>query len=229
MKIFRNGLVTGLILQLAVGPVFFFITNLTLQGGISNGLAGVVAVTVVDYFYITLTIFGIGRLFENQKVKRIFGIVSSIVLAIFGIIIIKGALSMGALSTTNIVSASLLTSFISVFILTILSPMTIVFFTSLFAAKALEYGYKRNELLIFGLGTGLATFLFMGTSVILFSIIKEGVPVLLIQILNLMVGCLLVGYGGIRLLKVYGGKIAGEDEWLSPKEGAGEIIQRERE
>jgi len=81
--------------------------------------------------------------------------------------------------------------------------MTIVFFTSIFTAKALEYNYTKKELLVFGLGTGLATLLFMGTSVILFSLIKGNVPVLLIQILNLVVGCLLIGYGGIRLVKVF--------------------------
>jgi hypothetical protein len=80
--------------------------------------------------------------------------------------------------------------------------MTIVFFTSIFTAKALEYNYTKKELLIFGFGTGLATFLFMGISVILFSLLKESVPTLLIQILNIAVGCLLIGYGGIRLLKV---------------------------
>ena len=62
-------------------------------------------------------------------------------------------------------------------------------------------GYSKKELLIFGFGTGLATFLFMGTSVILFSLVKGGIPILLIQILNVAVGCLLIGYGGIRLIK----------------------------
>jgi len=31
MKELKNGLLTGLTLQLAIGPVFFFIINLTLQ------------------------------------------------------------------------------------------------------------------------------------------------------------------------------------------------------
>lgn len=201
MKIFRNGLATGLILQLAVGPVFFFIANLTLQGTIFNGLAGVLAVTIVDYFYITLAIFGIGKLLENKKVKKIFGIVSSVVLTIFGIIIIKGVVG-GISSITNVTSITLISSFVSVFLLTISSPMTIVFFTSLFTAKAIEYNYKKKELLIFGLGTGLATLLFMGASTIIFSLIKGNIPLLLIQILNLIVGCLLVMYGGIRITKI---------------------------
>jgi len=201
MKIFRNGLVTGLILQLAIGPVFFFIANLTLQGTILNGIAGVLAVTIVDYFYITLAIFGVGKLLENKKVKKIFGIVSSIILAVFGLIIIKG-IAGGVSSATSTMPMTLISSFVSVFLLTISSPMTIVFFTSLFTAKALEYNYQKKELLIFGLGTGFATFLFMGISVILFSLVRGSVPILLIQILNLIVGCLLVGYGGVRLIKI---------------------------
>lgn len=207
MKIFRNGLATGLVLQFAIGPVFFFIINLVLQKSIFDGLAGVLAVTIVDYFYITLAIFGIGKLLENKKVKKMFGNISSIVLIIFGIIIIKGIMGGDISATINTNSTNLLSSFMSVFLLTISSPMTIIFFTSIFTAKALEYNYTKKELFIFGFGTGLATFLFMGTSVILFSLVKGGVPILLIQILNLMVGCLLVGYGGIRLLKVYKEKL----------------------
>jgi len=201
MKIFRNGLATGLVLQLAIGPVFFFIINLALQRSFFDGLVGVFAVTIVDYFYITLAIFGIGKLLENKKVKKVFGIISSIVLIIFGIFIIKGITSSGISTGIITNSTNLLSSFASVFFLTISSPMTIVFFTSIFTAKALEYNYTKKELLVFGFGTGLATFLFMGTSVILFSLVKGSVPILLIQILNLAVGCLLIGYGGIRLFK----------------------------
>lgn len=202
MKIFRNGLLTGLVLQLAIGPVFFFIINLTLQRTIFDGLIGALAVSLGDLSYITLSILGVGKLLENKKIKKIFGIISSIVLIIFGIIIIKSIANAGMSSATIANSRNLFSSFISVFILTISSPMTIIFFTSIFTAKALEYNYTRKELFIFGLGTGFATFLFMATSVIVFSLIKGSVPILLIQILNTIVGCLLIGYGGIRLIKV---------------------------
>jgi len=141
MKIFKNGLSTGLLLQLAVGPVFFFIINLTLQRSILDGLVAVLAVTIVDYFYITLAILGIGKLLEKKKVERIFGIVSSIVLILFGGIIIKDVIGSDISVGVDATSSNLLTSFMSVFFLTISSPMTIVFFTSLFATKALEYNY----------------------------------------------------------------------------------------
>ena len=202
MKIFKNGLSTGLLLQLAVGPVFFFIINLTLQRSILDGLVAVLAVTIVDYFYITLAILGIGKLLEKKKVKRVFGIVSSIVLIIFGGIIIKDVIGSDISVGVDAVSSNLLTSFMSVFFLTISSPMTIVFFTSLFATKALEYNYTKQELIIFGLSTGSATFIFLGTSVILFSLLGGAIPIIIIKILNFCVGILLIGYGIVRLVKI---------------------------
>ncbi len=202
MKIFKNGLSTGLLLQLAVGPVFFFIINLTLQRSILDGLVAVLAVTIVDYIYITLAILGIGKLLEKKKVKRIFGIVSSIVLIIFGGIIIKDVIGSDISVGVDATSSNLLTSFMSVFFLTISSPMTIVFFTSLFATKALEYNYTKRELLIFGLSTGSATLIFLGTSVIVFSLLGGAIPIILIRILNFFVGILLIGYGIVRLVKI---------------------------
>ncbi len=202
MKIFKNGLSTGLLLQLAIGPVFFFIVNLTIQRTILDGLVAVLAVTIVDYIYITLAILGVGKLLENKKIKKTFGLISSIVLIIFGWIIIKGVIGSDIDTNANATSSNLLTSFTSVFILTISSPLTIVFFTSLFATKAVELNYTKRELLIFGLSTGSATFLFLGASVILFSIIGSAVPVMLIKLLNILVGLVLIGYGTIRLVNV---------------------------
>ncbi len=204
MKIFKNGLVTGLILQFAIGPVFFFIINLSIQKSFLDGLVAVLAVTAVDYFYITLAILGVGKLLENKKTKKILGIVGSIALIIFGIIMIKGFSGGDILTTTNVNPINLLGSFLSVFLLTISNPLTIIFFTNIFMVKALEYNYTKRELLIFGFGAGFATLLFMGISVILFSLVMKGdIPISMIKILNLIVGFLLIVYGGVRFLKVY--------------------------
>ncbi|MBI5390723.1 LysE family transporter [Candidatus Woesearchaeota archaeon] len=202
MKAFKNGLITGLILQLAIGPVFFYIINLTLQKTILDGFVGVLAVTIVDYLYITLAILGVGKFLEKKAMKKRLSIISSIVLMIFGIaILIKGIVNPNITNTAVMNSPNLMLSFSSVFLLTIANPMTIVFFTSLFTAKAVEYNSKKRDLLVFGLATGLATFLFMGSSVLLFSLIKGSVPLLLMQVLNIIVGCLLIGYGGVRVVK----------------------------
>lgn len=199
MKIVIKGLLTGLFLQLAVGPIFFYIMNLVLQKSLLDGFFAVIAVTLVDYFYITLSILGIGKLLEHKKWKKIVGTISSLILVIFGALLIYKATGVTTPLDENVVTTSLLFSFTSTFLLTISSPMTMVFYTGLFSAKAIEHNFKKRELLIFGLSVGLATFIFMGASVTIFSAIKEVVPITLIKSANILVGSLLIIYGLARL------------------------------
>jgi threonine/homoserine/homoserine lactone efflux protein len=201
-KIFKHGLATGLLLQLAIGPVFFYIMNLTLQRSIADGFIAVVTVTVVDYLYITLSVAGIGKLLEKNCAKTIFGCISSIVLMVFGAMIIRGIAANGQSSIKPVESVSLLSSFFSVFFLTITNPITIVFFASIFTAKAVEHSYTKRDLYIFGGSVGSATFIFLGFSVIIFSLIKQHVSPTLVQVLNLFVGIVLVGYGGMRIVTI---------------------------
>lgn len=190
----------GLFLQLAIGPVFLFVVNLTFQRTILDGLVAVLAVTFVDLFYISLSIFGVGKILEKKKAKKALIIISSIILIIFGIIMILNT-RRNLLIDVN--SASLVSSFLSVLFLAISSPMTIIFFTGLFSAKAIEYNYKKRDLYIFGFAVGLATFIFMGFSVFLFSFLKEVVPIILIQTLNFIVGLVLICYGLTRGIKSF--------------------------
>jgi len=202
MKPFRNGIFTGLILQLGIGPVFFYIMNLALQKTLIDGLVGAVGVMLGDYFYITLSIFGVGKLLDNKKIKKIFGFISSIVLIVFGTYMIIKGLQIGLSTPPAAITPDLFSSFISAFLLTVSGPISIILFTSVFTTKAMEYNYTEKDLVFFGIGTGLATFIFMGSSSIIFSLIKGVIPVLLIQILNIIVGCLLIGYGGLRATKI---------------------------
>lgn len=202
MKIVIKGLLTGLFLQLAVGPIFFYIMNLVLQKSLLDGFFAVLAVTLVDYFYITLSILGIGKLLEHKKWKKIVGAVGSLMLVIFGALLIYKATSVVAPLDKTAISTGLLFSFSSTLLLTISSPMTIVFYTGLFSAKAIEHNFEKRELLIFGLSVGFATFIFMGSAVLIFSSIKEIVPITLIKSANILVGSLLIIYGITRIKPV---------------------------
>lgn len=101
----------------------------------------------------------------------------------------------------GLVTNNIRESFFSAFILTISSPLTILFWTSIFTAKTVEYSMNKKELSIFGLASGLATFLFLGSIVILLSFMRTMIPIELIQILNILVGLLLVSYGVMRSVK----------------------------
>lgn len=201
LKIFKRGLITGLFLQLAIGPVFFFVINLTLQRSIYDGLAGVLAVTLVDYFYVVLSVVGIGKMLKEKRIKNAFEIIGPVILIIFGGLMLGGGANDGFLNFSNNNSTSLFLSFVSVFILTISSPVTIIFFTGLFTAKASEYNYTQRDLYVFGAAVGFATLMFMSLSVILFSLIGSFVPIALIRVLNIFVGLVLIFYGLTRVVK----------------------------
>jgi len=202
ISIALNGLITGLMLQLAIGPVFFFILNIALQETLINALFAVLAVTIADYIYITLAILGIGKLLEHGKIKKTLGLLSSIVLILFGLFM---ALPITELSydIKSLASDSYLSNFSSAFILTISSPLTIVFWAGIFTAKAIDLNYTKRQLLIFGLFAGSSTLLFLGLSSFIISMIKTSIPSNMIYFLNMAIGMILVVYGLLRILKLF--------------------------
>jgi len=203
VAVLLNGFLTGLILQIAIGPVFFFILNISLQKTALDGLFAILAVTLVDYIFIALAVLGVGTLLERPKIKLVSGIIGSLVLIIFGIVMILSISQNSNVDISNsIIESNYTASFISAFLLTISSPLTIVFWTSLFATKAIEKGYAQKQLIFFGLAAGLATLVFLGSSVTLLSIIRAAIPLALLRISNAAVGLLLVVYGVIRLWKI---------------------------
>ena len=92
-------------------------------------------------------------------------------------------------------------SFLAAFVLTSSSPLTIVFWTGLFAAKATEKGYGKSELVPFGLGAGASTAVFLGSAVLVFSAFTASIPPLAVRILNGLVGVVLLAYGLARSAK----------------------------
>jgi threonine/homoserine/homoserine lactone efflux protein len=197
----KNGLITGFVINLAIGPLSLFVIGLTLQKTLLDGLMGALALTLVVYIYIALAVFGVSKLLENKKVKQIFGMISAIVLVIFGAIIIKGAIGI-EISEALVGTKNLLASFVTVFILAISNPLSIVLFTGLFSTKAIEHNYVKRDLYYFGFGVGLATFSFTALVVLLISIISQSIPIIIIQILNILVGIAIIGYGVISLNKL---------------------------
>jgi arginine exporter protein ArgO len=202
LTVFKRGLLTGFFLQLAIGPVFLFIMNLSLQKTVYDGLAGVLAVTLVDYFYIVLSLLGVGKLLEKNNIKWVFGVFSSLILIVFGGLLLNGFVHDGLSRSVVIDSSSIIASFVSVLLLAFFNPMTIILFTGLFTAKAVEYDYAKNQLIIFGLSAGLATFLFMGLSAVFVSFFKGFIPIAIIQLLNLLVGAVLILYGIFRIIRI---------------------------
>lgn len=194
LKSFFRGMATGMLLQLAVGPVFMFIVNTVFQYGRVNGLAAVTGVTIADYIYIFMAVSGVAVLFNNAKLKKKTAVISSVVLIGFGILILikdRGLIE-NRIITGNI---TILKSFFYAFFLTISSPLTIIFWTGIFSIKAEQYKMKFNELLCFAAGAGAATFLFLSMVVLILSSVKEGIPRTVLDIMNSIAAIIIISFG----------------------------------
>lgn len=204
MKSLFDGLLTGLFLQLALGPVFFYILGITIDSSYTNGLYAIAAVTLADYFFIILSLIGIGQWLKKDETKFYFGSISSMVLILFGVLILyKGFMDVRQLDTALTVQWSPINSFTSCFFLTISSPLTIVFWGSVFSAKAVEKNYYDTQLVRFGVGAGASTFIFLSATMWILGSLKTGIPPKAVQMLNCAVGGILIYYGALRSFKLF--------------------------
>lgn len=210
MKILLNGLLTGLFLQLAIGPIFFFVLSLAVESDLIVALSGVIGVVLADFVYISLSIFGIAKLIDHPKVKRTFGIISAVVIIAFGTYLLRGALQ-GIHGTDVPDERTISGAFATCFFLTISSPLTLFFWSSVFAVKAIEKNYGKKDITVFGIGAGLSTLIFLGAAVTIVSTLNASLPEELISILNIAIAVVMIGYGLIRLLKIFSGKTIGRD------------------
>ncbi|MDD4095761.1 MAG: LysE family transporter [Oscillospiraceae bacterium] len=207
MKTLINGLLTGLFLQLAIGPIFFFILSIAVESDLIVAWAGVLGVVLADYIYVALSILGIAKLIDHPKVKHTFAIISALVIVAFGAYLLWGAIR-GAQGTVVSGERTMTGAFVSSFFLTISSPLTLFFWSSVFAVKAIEKNYNKNEITIFGIGAGLSTVLFLGTTVTIVSMLHTSLPEAVVAISNILVAAIMIGYGLIRLVKIFANKQA---------------------
>lgn len=202
-KIIFNGFLTGLVLQVAIGPVFFLIINLSLQQDLVTGLSAVAVVTFVDYLYIALAIAGAGKIFEKVKTAKILDIGSSLILILIGLLMIKSTIGAGTIQNMNHQPLGTLSVLTTIFMVTFTNPLTIVFWTTVFTAKTVEYSLTKKELLFFGLAAGSATALFLGLSTVAATLLKTSIPVIIIPIAHTLVGLVLIFYGMWRMSKFF--------------------------
>jgi threonine/homoserine/homoserine lactone efflux protein len=189
-----------MLLQIAIGPVFIYIFKTAASSGILAAESGVLAATLMDLVFVTLAILGIGSLLDKPRVKIILKYFGAAVLGYFGIGIILGTVginiipSFGGASPTSAANV-----FATTFILTASSPLSILFWTGVFATKLSCEGYQRKEMMLFGIGAVLATLVFLGIFAIIAGLLQPVMNYTVINILNFIVGMIIVGFG-IKML-----------------------------
>lgn len=200
MKKYFNGLKFGLLLQLAVGPMCLMVFNTANNLGFFSAMTLVLAIASVDAFYILLASLGASKLLEKENVKSVFKILGSIILVVFGLNIILNIWGINIIPGLNLNSGSS-NLFIQGIILTLSNPITIIFWGSVLTTKIVEEKFSKKELVIFSVGLVSATLIFLSLVAILGTMIGNFIPSNIINILNIIVGIVIIGFGVRVLLK----------------------------
>ena len=200
MKRYLEGLKFGMLLQFAVGPVCLMVFNTAQNTGFLVALSLVIAIALVDAFYILLASLGASKLLGNKKVEKIVKIIGSLVLILFGLNIILNVFGINIIPGLNLKPNSS-SAFIQGIILTLSNPITIVFWGSVLTTKIIEEKFEKKELAVFSVGLVSATLIFLTIVAVLGMILSNFIPDIISKILNIVVGLVIIGFGIKLLLK----------------------------
>ena len=195
-----SGLRFGLLLQIAIGPMCLMVFNTAKNEGFFIAFSLVLAIALVDAFYIALAGIGVSKLLEKEKTKKIFRLLGAIVLMIFGANIILNVFGFSIIPGLNLKPTST-SIFVQGLILTLSNPITIVFWGSVLTTKIIEDNLKKKELIAFSTGLVSATLFFLTTVAMLGTILSGFISDKVSGILNVIVGCVIVFFGIKMLIK----------------------------
>ncbi len=195
-----KGLRFGMLLQLAIGPMCLMVFKTSAKYGFLMGLMLVMAIAVIDGLYITLSGLGVAVIINRRSIKSVIKVLGCIILVLFGINTITGVTNLSFLPNiaffANVTNHNI---FVQGLLLTASNPLTIIFWSGVFSTQVIENELNRKQLFLFGLGCILSTLLFLSFVAICGDIISMFLPQTVIDILNIMVGFILIFFG-VKLL-----------------------------
>ncbi len=187
----------GMLLQIAVGPVCLLVLQTAIAAGFRTAETGVMAVTLVDALFICAAILGIGALFNRFPNARIFlKYFGAVILVLFGLSNILGIFDVNLLPGLNLSArANDRNFFLTMLLLTLSNPLTILFWAGVFSTKLAQENFSRGEVYAFGGGAVLSTLSFLTLVAFAGSLMNAYIGADFIKGLNLAVGLVLVYFG----------------------------------
>lgn len=206
MEIILNGIVSGVILALLIGPVFFTILQTSVERGFASGVLVASGVALSDAAYILVAYLGISQAFSNSHAQVYLAYVGGLVLFGLGLyyLLVKSRKLIGfQVEHTREQNAIRLVA--KGFFINGLSPMVLVFWVGTVGLATGELGYTTPGKALTFFGTIIGTVFI--TDIIkakLADNLRRILTPRFIRILNIVLGVVLVIFGG-RLLLFGGG------------------------
>lgn len=142
MEIVLNGIISGIVLALLIGPVFFTILQTSIERGFSSGALVAVGVSLSDAFYVTISYLGVYQFFDKGGFQEYLGYFGGMVLLTFGgyYLFIKSR-RLARAAPENIGASNPWKLVGKGFIINGLSPMVLIFWLGTVGIATTKFGY----------------------------------------------------------------------------------------
>jgi threonine/homoserine/homoserine lactone efflux protein len=202
MEIIRNGALSGIVLALLIGPVFFTIIQTSIERGFKSGVWVVTGVALSDSLYILISYLGLYQLFESAQSRIYLAYVGGCILLLFGLyyLFIKSR-KLQQYNPERIKARSPFRLMGKGFLINGLSPMVLIFWIGTVGLATTEFGYTKSwEVFTYFtamLGTVFITDLMKAK---LADQLRTVMTVRIIRILNIVLGVTLIVFGARLVL-----------------------------
>jgi threonine/homoserine/homoserine lactone efflux protein len=194
---YLEGFRLGMVLQFAVGPVCLYILSLSSQLVFWDNFSAIMGVVLADGIYIFFALLGYSSAKTKIKSFKVIRYVGALILMGFAVSLISQLFN-GTCNISQRLSLSL-HPFFHGFLLTLASPMTILFWGAVFSSKILEKKFSKTALNFFAGGALSSTLIFLVMISGLGNILSGILTAQFISYLNAGIG-LFIFYFALRLM-----------------------------
>jgi threonine/homoserine/homoserine lactone efflux protein len=202
MDIISKGIVSGLVLALMIGPVFFTIIQTSIERGFSNGVFVAIGVSISDAMYILISYFGLTQFLSKPEVRLYMAYGGGAVLLAFGIyyLFVKSR-KLGKVDYGSLPAKSWQRLAMKGFIINGLTPTVFFFWLGVVSVATTEFGYQTKT-------QALTYFAAIVSTVFITDVIKAKLADKLrvvmtpqfIRVMNIVLGIVLVVFAGKLIL-----------------------------
>jgi threonine/homoserine/homoserine lactone efflux protein len=203
MESILNGVISGIVLALLIGPVFFTIIQTSIERGFRSGFFVAVGVSLSDAFYISVSYLGVYQLFDQGNFREYLAYVGGIVLLAMGFyyLIVKSR-KLANYDPMKVEAKSPYKLVVKGFIINGLTPMVLIFWIGTVGVATTKLGYVTpSDAIPFFAAIVATVFITDVIKAKLADHLRRVLTPKFVRTLNFVLGIVLVIFGG-RLIYI---------------------------
>jgi threonine/homoserine/homoserine lactone efflux protein len=158
IEAFLKGIVPGLILSAAIGPVFFMLVQTSIQRGFKLAMTMEFGIIMSDTFCILCAYFGLASFFQNPAYKTYIFMVGSVILVIFGIIMFLSHKKVSFKEDDELKKGDKTKLFWKGFLFNISNPSVVFFWMAFVGLSLTQYANQKTQIFAYFSGTIVTVF-----------------------------------------------------------------------